>query len=224
MFDNSEEREKDLRSRGLNDFADIMKANREGYAGIQKGTGTIVDRRKVHDAIPVPANPMMNIPEPKPVFYCAKCETTSGSTKCENPECFNQSLLIPDNCLGSVKYYCQDDRMIKIMYFVRLLVPVIGKEGLEVVHLGNVMQPEELNEDKSRKFAHTVLEGKLKSAYRNGVIHYLKEPNNPVVIDKSREIIIQHPTEEKIKEVTDKLNSKTGIWYERVWKDKEEMA
>lgn len=66
FFDNSEEREAFLREKGLNDFADILKANREGYAGILPG-GMLVDRRKHPEAIPVPENRMMGIAAPKPL-------------------------------------------------------------------------------------------------------------------------------------------------------------
>jgi hypothetical protein len=38
----------------------------EGFAGVDK-KGTIVDRRIVPDAVPIPANPMMRTPEPKKV-------------------------------------------------------------------------------------------------------------------------------------------------------------
>ena len=64
FFNNSSEREQSLRDAGLNDMADIMKANCEGYAGILQN-GQLVDRRKYPDAMPVPENKMMNIPAPK---------------------------------------------------------------------------------------------------------------------------------------------------------------
>jgi hypothetical protein len=38
-----------------------------GYAGVEKGTGRIVDRREYPDAQPIPANTMLNVPEPKEV-------------------------------------------------------------------------------------------------------------------------------------------------------------
>jgi hypothetical protein len=66
FFNNSSEREDQLRQMGRPDLADIMKANREGYAGILPN-GNIVDRRIHPNAMPIPENKMMNIPKPNKV-------------------------------------------------------------------------------------------------------------------------------------------------------------
>lgn len=45
----------------------IEKARVEGYLGILQPKGELVDRREYPDAMPVPANSYMGIPEPKEV-------------------------------------------------------------------------------------------------------------------------------------------------------------
>ncbi len=53
-----------LREAGREDLIEVHEINQSGYAGID-ANGTIVDRRKHPDAIPIPANKMLGIPEPK---------------------------------------------------------------------------------------------------------------------------------------------------------------
>lgn len=65
--------------------AEHMKCKALGFAGFVGGTGTLVDRRDYPDAIPVPANRLLGVPEP---------------TRCGNQKC--RSLRItrtacPDN-------------------------------------------------------------------------------------------------------------------------------
>lgn len=44
----------------------VQKINKSGYAGCTRD-GQIVDRRKFPDAVPVQANSLFGIPEPKPL-------------------------------------------------------------------------------------------------------------------------------------------------------------
>jgi len=51
---------------GRQDLVEIWEFQKEGYAGILSN-GTIVDRRKFPDAIPMQCNALFSIPDPKPV-------------------------------------------------------------------------------------------------------------------------------------------------------------
>ena len=42
----------------------ILEINKSGYAGMMPN-GNIVDRRKFPEAIPIPENPLFNVPKPK---------------------------------------------------------------------------------------------------------------------------------------------------------------
>lgn len=55
---------KKLIDAGRKDLVDACELTESGYAGVNS-KGTIVDRRKFPDAIPVQANPMFSAPEPK---------------------------------------------------------------------------------------------------------------------------------------------------------------
>ena len=49
-------------------IAEMLKIHevvKNGYAGVERGTGMIVDRREHPDAIPMQANRMLGVPEPR---------------------------------------------------------------------------------------------------------------------------------------------------------------
>ncbi len=52
-------------------IAEMLRFQREvveqGYAGIERGTGTLQDRREHPDAIPIQKNTLLGVPEPKEV-------------------------------------------------------------------------------------------------------------------------------------------------------------
>lgn len=66
MSELTDEMRKKLKDAGRQDLIDAFDLTAEGYAGINKN-GTIVDRRKFKDAIPIPENKYMGIPKPKEV-------------------------------------------------------------------------------------------------------------------------------------------------------------
>ncbi len=63
----SEETKAKLRDAGREDLIETFELNQEGYVGCLPGTGMLVDRRKFPEAIPVPKNAAMGIPEPKKI-------------------------------------------------------------------------------------------------------------------------------------------------------------
>lgn len=60
-----ETREK-LKAAGREDLIKAYDITQSGYAGIL-GTGMIVDRREHPDAIPIPENKMLGVPQVKPL-------------------------------------------------------------------------------------------------------------------------------------------------------------
>jgi hypothetical protein len=53
-----------LRQKGREDLIEIDEINQSGYAGCDSN-GSIVDRRKCPDAVPIAKNSMLGLPEPK---------------------------------------------------------------------------------------------------------------------------------------------------------------
>lgn len=73
----------------------LLRAQKEGYGGILP-SGTIVDRREHPEALPIPKNSLMGIPDPQPVddqninllpcpFCGSEAEITDESLR-DNPE------------------------------------------------------------------------------------------------------------------------------------------
>lgn len=62
----TEEDKSKLRESGRQDLIDTYEIIVSGYAGIDKW-GTIVDRRKNHESVSIPENPLFNIPKPKEI-------------------------------------------------------------------------------------------------------------------------------------------------------------
>lgn len=51
---------------GRKDLVETYEINQSGYAGIDRN-GSIVDRRKFPNAVPIQENKLFNIPKPKPL-------------------------------------------------------------------------------------------------------------------------------------------------------------
>lgn len=62
----TEESKQKLRDAGREDLIETKALLDSGYAGINQ-QGTIVDRRKFPDAVPIQQNSMFNTPKPKKV-------------------------------------------------------------------------------------------------------------------------------------------------------------
>jgi len=60
----TEENKKKLILAGRPDLVELIELNQSGYAGVDRN-GTIVDRRKHIDAIPVPENSLLGVAKPR---------------------------------------------------------------------------------------------------------------------------------------------------------------
>lgn len=61
----------------------LTKAVAEGFGGVMKGTGALVDRREHPDAIPLQKNTLLGCPEPKAIELCQCAVRLNNGDRCE---------------------------------------------------------------------------------------------------------------------------------------------